>query len=182
MKKGATWIKSVLSDHISKKQFVTGLLIVILTASPVIYLALGSIYHGKLPERWVVKGDSPFVEARWEEKQYPDYDPKLEITNTWFESDRKVYEPGNNVTIHFKVWNGKELPYNVSVDWLIRKERIHGWSVQSREIYNVSNISNPYYSWYEPQKKGDWRIQIIVKYRENGEVKTDTKIRRFEVI
>ncbi|QKQ98078.1 hypothetical protein GKQ38_00880 [Candidatus Nanohaloarchaea archaeon] len=182
-------LKDKFFSHVSRKQLISavigGLIVFIITVpftSPYARHLIAGVYvTGELPDIDFI-GSEPYIKPVWAEQPQTEYEPELKISNSKIIGDREIYSPGDNITIYFRVWNTKELPYNVSVDWLNGNTRHKGWQTRSTKIYNTTNASNPYSSWYKPTKKGEWRVQILIEYLEDGEKHTETVVKSFEVV
>ena len=75
-------------------------------------------------------------------------------------SRQKIYSPEDLATVDFIVEDSKNIPYNLSVNWFYNGTRYHGW-------YNESNTTKPYYAWYTTNQKGDWDVQVILRWIYN---------------
>ena len=68
-----------------------------------------------------------------------------------------IYGLKENATVDFGIKNEKNIPYNFSVLWYHNNTRHFGWT-------NSSNMTSTFYSWYPVPQKGEWKIQVVLKW------------------
>ena len=70
---------------------------------------------------------------------------------------RGIYSKGENATVEISLYNPYNFQYNLSVYWINGEERFLGWST-------LNNSQKTWFSWYPMHKKGEWIVNVIVKW------------------
>jgi len=133
----------------------------------------------------------PFFEFEWvqNEKAQEQSPPneKLQVENpsikiSSFSVEQEVYQPNDTAKVYFEISNDLNVSYNVTVDWLHNNVRYYGWYNMSTNFYNTSQRVNFWHSYFTVEDKGDWEMQLIIKYEFRDTVLSKDEVVNFRVI
>ena len=87
---------------------------------------------------------------------------------------QQIYGLKENATVDFVIKDEKNIPYNISALWYHNNTRHLVWT-------NSSNMTTTFYSWYPVPLKGEWKIQVVLKWEYLNQTYTKDSITYLEV-
>ena len=88
---------------------------------------------------------------------------------------QRINNVGELATVNFIVKDEVEIPYNFTVNWFYNKTKYFGW-------YNESNMTLPFSSWYPTKMKGEWEVQVVLKWNYLNQTYSKDSITHLEVV
>ena len=88
---------------------------------------------------------------------------------------QQIYGLNENATADFTIKDEYNIPYKFSVIWYYDNEKYHGWD-------DGSNISKDFYSWYPVNLKGEWKVQVVLKWEYLNQTYSKDSLTYLEVI
>lgn len=79
----------------------------------------------------------------------------LDIEN--LKSRQQIYALDDVATVDFKIANDMNIPYNFTVNWFNNRSAYSYW-------YNESNITWPVQAYSQVKQKGEWKVQVVLRW------------------
>ncbi len=108
----------------------------------------------------------------------------ITIGKIWFSEEKEIYKPGI-FEINFIIKNTLNVPYNVSVDWILKIDGFYsrkpGLSTVSTIEYNARQESNMWSHKYVITRGGNWIADVNIEYIKDNTTKKKGKAVEFIV-